>query len=270
MAVTKSEWDKIPLIEATYLLSRTIRHDFPVDGVKNQLDELTDIARQKISKSPRAHRDAKLEQLLYLFYHIWGFRCSDGVYCLSDAIWLDRVLSSKKGTPVSLGIILSTIAARLNLPLGPVVFPTQLLLKAGWLKDNYWGINPANGERLTLEQLKRWFEGYYGYGTEFDIHEFSRNDNSQIVYNVLSVLKNAFMHEGKPELALSVNQMMLNFNPDDPYIIRDRGLIYVQLECDHLALCDLHAFIEKCPDDPVTDVVKMQMKSLNNNNVILH
>lgn len=270
MILKTNKWNKISLIDACYSISRSIRYDFPVEQVMTQLDELTEIAREKISKSPRAHRDAKLEQLIYLFYHSWGFRCSDGVYCLSDAIWLDHVLASRKGTPASLGIIFNSIAERLNIPLCPVVFPTQLLLKANWLKDNSWGINPANGERLTLAQLKLWFEGYYGFGAEFDVQEFSKNDNSRVIYNLLSVLKNAFMHEGKPEFALTVNEHMLNLNPDDPYIIRDRGLIYVQLECDHLALNDLHEFIEKCPDDPVADVVKMQMKSLNDNNVILH
>lgn len=270
MNLKASEWDKLSLVEASFTVSRTIRHDFPVEQARSLLNELTEIARQRISKSPRAQRDAKLEQLIYLFYHSWGFSCSDGVYCLSDAIWLDRVLVSRKGTPASLGIIFNTIAERLELPLTPVIFPTQLLLKTNWSQSDCWGINPSNGERLTLERLKLWFEGYYGFGAEFDMREFSQAQNSQIIYNILGVLKNAFMHEGKPEYALSVSQQMLSLNPDDPYIIRDRGLIYVQLECDHLAFNDLHEFIEKCPDDPVADVVKMQMKSLKDNNVILH
>jgi regulator of sirC expression with transglutaminase-like and TPR domain len=271
MTVLKtSEWDKLPLIDACYLAGRQIRRDLPVDQIGRQLDELTDIARQRISQSPRAHRDAKLEQLLYLFYHSWGFQCSDGVYCLSDAIWIDRVLLSRRGTPAALGIILNTIAERLGLALTPVIFPTQLLLKTEWSQNSYWGINPSNGERLSLQRLRLWYEGYYGFGAEFDDSEFSNANNSQVIYNLLCVLKNAFMHEGKPEMALSVSQLMLFLNPNDPYIIRDRGLIYAQLECDHLALNDLHEFIEKCPDDPVADVVKMQMKSLKDNNVILH
>lgn len=270
MTLKASEWDKLSLIEASFIVARTIRHDFPVEQVREQLDELTEIARTRISKSPRAHSDAKLEQLIYLFYQTWGFKCSDGVYCLSDAIWLDHVLTSRKGTPAALGIILNTIAERLGLSLTPVIFPTQLLLKTSGAQNNCWGINPSNGERLSLERLKLWFEGYYGFGAEFDAKEFSQVNNSQVIYNLLGVLKNAFMHEGKPEFALFVSQAMLSLNPDDPYILRDRGLIYVQLECDHLALNDLHEFIEKCPDDPVADVVKMQMKSLKDNNVILH
>lgn len=270
MVIESSEWDKMSLTEAFYQVTKSIRDDFSAEHVNRQLDELAELAEQHFSRSPRIHVDAKLEQLLHLFYHSWHFQSASGVYCLSDAIWLDRVLESRRGTPASLGILLLAIAERLDIPLEPVVFPTQLLLKvASGNKAASW-INPFNGERVTEQQLMLWIEGYYGLGHQCDVDYFNKSQTSQIIYNVLTVLKNAFMYEQKPELALAATQLMLAIKPDDPYVIRDRGLIYVQLECDHLAFDDLNEFIECCPDDPIVDVVKLQMRSLEENRVILH
>ena len=44
------------------------------------------------------------------------------------------------------------------------------------------------------------------------------------------------MEERQMELALRTSEALLQFNPEDPYEIRDRGLIYAQLDCDHVAL----------------------------------
>ncbi|ELP06422.1 hypothetical protein SEEE5621_04579, partial [Salmonella enterica subsp. enterica serovar Enteritidis str. 6.0562-1] len=60
----------------------------------------------------------------------------------------------------------------------------------------------------------------------------------------------SLMEERQMELALRVSEALLQFNPEDPYEIRDRGLIYAQLECEHVALTDLSYFVEQCPEDP--------------------
>lgn len=270
MTIESSEWDKMSLTHAFYQVTKSIRDDFSADSVNRQIDELAELAKQHFSRSPRIHVDAKLEQLLHLFYQTWDFQCASGVYCLSEAIWLDRVLESRRGTPVSLGLILLSLAERLDIPLEPVVFPTQFLLKVAFDKQTECWINPFNGERVSEQQLALWIEGYYGLGHQHEADHFSKSQNSQVMYNVLTVLKNAFMYEHKPELALAATQLMLAIKSDDPYVIRDRGLIYVQLECDYLALHDLNEFVECCPDDPIVDVVKMQMQSLEENRVILH
>lgn len=85
------------------------------------------------------------------------------MYRLSDAIWLDKVLEARQGTPVSLGTIFLHIANALDLPLLPVIFPTQLILRADWLDEELWLINPLNGETLSEHQLEVWIKGNPGW-----------------------------------------------------------------------------------------------------------
>jgi len=54
------------------------------------------------------------------------------------------------------------------------------------------------------------------------------------------------------------------------YEIRDRGLIYAQLECDHVAINDLNYFVEQCPEDPISEVIKVQIHSIEHKQVTLH
>ncbi len=40
--------------------------------------------------------ERQIERLLELFYDEWGFGASQGVYRLSDALWLDKVLVNRR------------------------------------------------------------------------------------------------------------------------------------------------------------------------------
>ena len=121
------EFNQAPLCEGMILVSQLIRDDFPAEEVRAQLESLASLAREEICEG--LHQDVQLEKLVELFYGTWGFKDSSGVYRLSDALWLDNVLTKRQGSAVSLGAILLWIAGRLDIPLNPVIFPTQLILR---------------------------------------------------------------------------------------------------------------------------------------------
>ncbi len=87
---------------------------------------------------------------------------------------------------------------------------------------------------------------------------------------MLDTLKAALMEEKQFELALRASETVLQFDPEDPYEIRDRGLIYAQLECDHVAISDLNYFVEQCPEHPISEVIKVQIHSIEHKQVTLH
>ncbi|MDR0807403.1 MAG: invasion regulator SirB1 [Enterobacteriaceae bacterium] len=259
------EFDRNPLSEGIYLITRLIRDDFPEQQVRRELDLLVEKARSMIPAD--IDEELQLEQLLHLFYHQWGFGSANGIYNLSDTMWLDKVLKTHQGAPSSLGLILIYIAEHLAIPLHPVIFPTQLLVKADWLDGDSWVINPLNGETLTKHMLSVWLKGHLGIHAKLNHRDLIDAANSQIILKILTALKSALVQENKPELALRASQLSLSLNPKDPYEIRDRGLIYAQLECNHIAVHDLNYFIEQCPDDPVTEVIKMQLNNMDQSSI---
>ncbi|WP_025121127.1 MULTISPECIES: invasion regulator SirB1 [unclassified Serratia (in: enterobacteria)] len=267
-SIADFEFNTSSLSEGVILVSKVIRRDFPVTEVERKLQQLTDEARAAIPDD--LNQDQQLEALIELFFKTWGFGGASGVYRLSDAIWLDKVLEARQGTPVSLGTIFLHIAHQLDLPLMPVIFPTQLIMRADWLDEEMWLVNPLNGETLNEHQLEVWLKGNLGLGAELEDDDLDESENILVVRKMLDTLKAALMEEDQMEIALRACEAVLSFDPDDPYEIRDRGLIYAQLECNHIAISDLNYFVEQCPEDPVSEVIKIQIHSIEPKQVTLH
>ncbi|HCP1208402.1 TPA: tetratricopeptide repeat protein [Escherichia coli] len=230
------EFNKAPLCEGMILACEAIRRDFPSQDVYDELERLVSLAKEEISQL--LPLEEQLEKLIALFYGEWGFKASRGVYRLSDALWLDQVLKNRQGSAVSLGAVLLWVANRLDLPLLPVIFPTQLILRIECPDGEIWLINPFNGESLSE--------------------------------HMLDTLKASLIEENQMELALRTSEALLQFNPEDPYEIRDRGLIYAQLDCEHVALNDLSYFVEQCPEDPISEMIRAQINNIAHKHIVLH
>lgn len=262
------EFNISPLSEGVMLVSQAVRQDFPATEVQRKLQQLAEEARAVIPDD--LNQEQQLDALIELFFKTWGFGGASGVYRLSDVIWLDKVLEARQGTPVSLGTIFLHIAQQLDLPLMPVIFPTQLILRADWLDDEMWLINPLNGETLNEHQLEVWIKGNLGLAAELEDDDLDESENILVIRKMLDTLKAALMEEQQMEMALRASELVLSFDPEDPYEIRDRGLIYAQLECNHIAISDLNYFVEQCPEDPNSEVIKIQIHSIELEQVTLH
>lgn len=208
----------------------------------------------------------RLEQLLAFFYGEQGFTCRYTEYFHSQNLQLDRVLERKCGIPVSLGALLLQLASTLDLPLYPVNFPTQLLLRAeitlpnGRRESRF--INLWNGDYFTFEELEKLLEGEFGAGATLNREYLKIAEQSELLERLETVLKMALTREKKFETVLQVIEHRLNEQPDDPYEIRDRGMVLASMECYQAAIEDLNYFIDQCPDDPSAVMLKMEIPGL--------
>lgn len=266
--IANIEFNKIPLSEGIMMVSQDISHDFPFMKVQAKLDSLVSAARAVVDL--QADNNSQISQLITLFYGEWSFGPAEGIYSLSDMLWLDKVLLSKQGTPVTLGSIFLYISEQLEINIYPAIFPTQLLLVAEKNDGTQWYINPVNGETLSLHTLSMWLKGTVDPYSELFDEKLELAENNVIIRKIFDTLKAALMEEKEMELALRVCETLLELDPEDPYEIRDRGLILAHLDCNHVALNDLNYFIEQCPEDPVSEMIKIQIYSLDNHPVVLH
>ncbi|AWH90772.1 tetratricopeptide repeat-containing protein [Buchnera aphidicola (Melanaphis sacchari)] len=267
-SVFNINFSKLSLLDSIITAFQVIREDFPRDYVISELHSRIKEAQSYISSE--ANLNLKLKKLLKLFYKQWNFGGGSGIYKLSDVLWIDNVLKTRQGTAVSLGILLLHIAKELQLPLNPVIFPTQLILRADWIDEKKWLINPFNGDILDKHTLEVWLKGNISPTAELYENDLHKSEPIAVIRKMLDTLKAALMEEKKMELALKVSNLLLQIDPNDPYEIRDRGLIYAQLECNHVALTDLIYFVENCPEDPISEIIKIQIHSIEQKKMILH
>ncbi|OOF14589.1 hypothetical protein BZJ19_15280 [Salinivibrio proteolyticus] len=268
MPLTDQQLDQLTLAEGALTLNHALDPSIDVNHVQASLELLADEAEHLLGSEP--DMALRLEGLRRLFYHQWQFTGDFEQYFSSENVFIHHVLSRKKGIPVSLGAIFLYLCERLSLPVKPVGFPTQLLLRIDELEDTPVYLNPFDGERVSMRTLRGWLIGSQGPFAELDPSHLEVSDHPSIIGRWLAVAKSALLREEKYAMALRCSELALTFSPDDPYEIRDRGYIFQQLDCDRVAATDYEYFIEQCPDDPAAELLKMQVKVLNEEQPTLH
>ena len=224
-----------------------------------ELDEL--IALIEVDMQGFSCAVEKREQLLYLFYQQLGFAGDWRKWLELDSVLLHKVISSRNGVPLSLGTVFMYFAEHFEVEVKGILFPRQFVLRFGSEQAATY-VDPADGQVLTrhkLQVLLRGIEGNHALLTESDLLEAN---NEMHYLRLLQVLKAALIRDEHFSYALRCIDLILELEPDEPYEIRDRGFLLQQLDCKKLAREDFAYFIEQCPDDPISRVLKAQVEEL--------
>ena len=218
----------------------------------------------------------RLHQLLDVIYRQMKFSYRYTDYFNSDNLLLHKVLQTKQGMPVSFAAILLYLAAKCGIPLFAVNFPTQIILRAEISHDDgrqeTLFINPADGKFLSMDDLEKWLDGEPMAGLLVTPMLIRRAEPFELLERVETLFKMALTKEKKFQEVLEMINFRLIFSPDDPYEIRDRGMIFATMESFQAAYEDLSYFIDQCPDDPSARMIKMDIKQLEQKSkeMILH
>ncbi|MEG9498480.1 SirB1 family protein [Mannheimia indoligenes] len=247
------------ILRLTTLIDDTVNEQ----QVFGQMSALTKKARYNVNGEGDEER---INQLLHLVYKEWDFHCYYEDYFHTENLLLNQVIKKRRGMPVSLGAVVLYLASVLDLPLYPVNFPTQLVLRAEMKQQNgatkVRFINPWNGEFIGIEMLNKWLEGEIGFGMEVTPDLLRRAEPQELLERIETVFKMALTREGKYEETLRLIEYRLAMSPEDPYEIRDRGMVLASMDCYQAALEDINYFIDQCPEDPSAEILKMEVKGL--------
>lgn len=260
--------NELPFIEGMMALTQELEPQVPVPWLHLQLEKLEEEALDALMQETDPKQ--RFDGLLRLFYGEWGFKGDTDAYFSLENSYLYKVIERRKGSPVCLGALLLHLANALALPISGVNFPTQFVLRADWAKDDVAFFNPFAGEWVSRHVLEGWLKGMKGPLAQLSSDDLKPADNLALLLRWLTVRKGALLRDEQFVLALNYSNFVLQFKPDDPYEIRDRGLIYQQLECDIAAAMDYQYFIDQCPDDPAAALLAIQMKKLNTAPIVLH
>lgn len=268
VAFSDVEFDELSLLEGAILLSVAIDPKTSPHWIKGRLAILSRDASERLADEQDV--EGRLAGLLKLFYQEWKFKGDFEQYFSAENTFIEKVLRRRKGIPISLGAILLYLANQLDIPLKPVGFPTQLILKVDWPHREPEYINPFDGEFLSARMLHGWLIGKDGPNVQLEAAHLEVSGHAALMGRWLAVMKNALLREEEFLMALRCSEIALAMNPEDPYEIRDRGFIFQQLDCDWVAAEDYEYFIEHCPDDPAADLLKLQVKVLTEQAPVFH
>lgn len=268
IALTDYDFDQMTFIEGATLLSIAIEARTSKHWINGRLEILSREAMERLADVTDPYD--RLTAFIHLFYKEWKFKGDFEQYFSSENAFIEKVLRRKKGIPMSLGAIFIHIANRLDLPVKPVSFPTQLIMRIDWKNRPTDFIDPFDGKFLSQRMMRGWLIGKEGSQTEVLPEHLEIAPNHVLIERWLNVMKNALLREEDFVKALRCTEISLLMTPDDPYEIRDRGYIFQQLDCDWVAADDYEYFITQCPDDPAAELLKLQVKVLTEQSPVFH
>ena len=117
---------KMDLEEACLLLERVIHPSLPVNAYADELDRLAARTRELIAEPLDTKEKCRL--LCRVIFGEEGYRGAERSFAAPDSSLLSRVISTKRGIPISLCIIFLLVARRLNLPVEPVGLPGRFMV----------------------------------------------------------------------------------------------------------------------------------------------
>ena len=245
----------LPLLEAAASLAQD---EEPALDVAQVLDDVDRLLRRVQSRlSPEADDLTRLAVLTQVFYKELGFGLNANDYYAPENSYLQEVLRTRRGIPISLAVIWLELAQGLGLNAQGISFPGHFLMKVA-LDAGLVVIDPADGQSLGVNTLAERLAPYRDAsdreaGADLDEGETPLGLYLQgcpprdLLARMLRNLKEIFRSQEDWPRLLAVMERLVVLLPQDMAERRDRGLVHAELGHAGQALSDLQAYLEAEP-----------------------
>lgn len=162
------------LLEGVLLIERLFDPAIDKQVIDNKLDKIKLDAWLELNYDLTSFEKVKI--LNHIFFEVHQFKGDTDSYHHSSNSFISSVLDRKRGNPISLAIIYSIIAQRLNIPVYGVNLPQHFVL--GYIKDFDWQpLKRFNDESMLKDES--------GSEVMFYINPF----NNGLIFNRENILK---------------------------------------------------------------------------------
>jgi regulator of sirC expression with transglutaminase-like and TPR domain len=247
--------DRIDLAEAALLIAAEAYPALDLPAYLGRLDSLATGARDAVAEARSSEERARC--LLHYLSVEQNFTGNRNDYYDPRNSFLNDVLDRRTGIPITLALVYVEVGRRVGLPVRGVGFPGHFLAKYAAETDVI--IDPFFGQILDARQCLQRLRAIYGPQARLEPQFFRAARPREILVRMLGNLKHVYLQTKSFESALTCCERLLLLAPDAAHELRDRGLLYEQLECHRAAQIDLERFLELAPDDPTADIIRAEL-----------
>jgi len=252
--------DRVDLARAALEIARDDYPNLDVAGYLRHIDHLAVAVSGGLGSETTVHHT--IAGLNYVLFQEQGFHGNRDNYYDPKNSFLNEVIERKTGIPITLSVLYMEVAQRIGLPLHGVSFPGHFLVK-------YLGrgeeivIDPFNaGEVKSDAHLGKLLDDLYGGKIALRRDLLEPVTRKQIIRRMLNNLKMIYLREEDFLKALAVLQRLVILDPRSAEDIRDRGVVYLKLECFQYALTDFESYLRLAPNADDKTAVKEQIVNL--------
>ena len=243
--------DHFPLLEAATSLAQDEYPDLDVQQVLGDVDQL--LARLKRRLPADAAPLQRLRMLNQFFFRDLSFGGNVNDYYDPDNSYLNAVLRTRRGIPISLAVLWMELAQGLGLHARGVAFPGHFMVKVNLPKGQVV-IDPFTGQSLSREELAERLEPYRrrsGLVDEFEVPlglYLQAAPSRDIIARMLRNLKEIHRTQQDWPRVVAVQDRLIVLLPDAWSEYRDRGLAHAEQGHTAQAVDDLETYLSHAQD----------------------
>lgn len=193
--------DRADLLKGVFIISRYQYPELKIKDLEQPLEKIIRDVWLELNNNLTALEKVRI--LNHILFEVNGFRKNTRNFYNPLNSFLNQVLETRKGTPISLAVIYSIVAQRLGLPVYGVNLPKNFILAyQDELQSDevLFYINPYNrGTVLGRREIDFFLKQQ---GIEPQPSYYQPCTNLEIVVRILHNLINAYHKTGNPEKAI--------------------------------------------------------------------
>lgn len=238
--------EEIDLAEAALVIAAADRPQAAQEPYRRHLAKL---AEEVAAHAGETRGDPGLEGRIEALSHVvakrYGYGCDPETYEDLDAANLMRVIDSRRGLPVVLGILYIHAARAQGWDMVGIDFPSRFLVRLEYkgvrrILDPAEGLYPMNpaGLRSLLKVVS-------GNDAELTPADYAPTSNRAILYRMQNNIKVRHLRAERMEDALKTVETMALFSPQVPDLWREAGLINARLDNFKAAVAALEEYLRR-------------------------
>lgn len=253
------------LLEAAISLAQDEQPDLDVQSVLAEVDALSLRLRRRLT--PDTVPAERLRLLLQFFHGELGFAGNLNDYYAAENSYVHRVLVTRRGIPITLGVLLLELAEQAGLRASGVAFPGHFLVKVRMGLGEVV-IDPFTGDELSTSRLDERLAVYrrasqWPADLDLPLEFFLRPAAPrQILARMLRNLREVHRAAGDMPRQLAVQHRLVRLLPDDPVERRERGVLLDQGGDMQSAADDYGVYLQQRADAADAEDIRSRLAAL--------
>ncbi|MDZ4123684.1 MAG: tetratricopeptide repeat protein, partial [Hydrogenophaga sp.] len=254
-----------PLFEAAASIAQDEYPDLDIQQVLGDVDQM--LSRVKRRCNADAGPLQRLRTLNQFFFRDMGFGGNVNNYYDPDNSYINAVLRTRRGIPISLAVLWLELAQAMDLKARGVNFPGHFMVKVN-LPNGQVVIDPFTGQSLSREDLSERLEPYKrrnGLVDDFDVPVglyLQAATPRDIVARLLRNLKEIHRTQEDWLRLIAVQDRLLILLPDAWSENRDRGLAWAEMGDLPLAKKKKKIYVEHSDDTLDREAIAQRVQEL--------
>ena len=256
----EGEDDAIDLAQVALLIASFAYPTLDKDAYLARLDALAQRVRDVVPATHDGDDDTREKEMdvspqlatLYALNHVLfkeeEFHGNAGDYYNAENSFLNRVLDTHTGLPITLSLLYIEVARRVNLPVVGIGLPYHFVVCCQ-LPDKKIYIDPFERGLLMSEKVCRERIRHLSHGhIRLPRSAFEPVSKRSLLVRLLTNLKHVYLNKDEFTRALIMSNLILLLVPDLAREYRDRGILNYQLQHYGRALRDMKRYVDLEPD----------------------